>query len=343
MANISSDVVEERINKFGKLWMIDDLIRVRGQDKEQLPILGYPKHDHDAAEYEYFTGKDLDRMVDEACRVLVRAGLEVNSYKTVALFAPSDLSLIVTFFALFRLGCKVLTISIRLNHVACLHLLERANCDVMLYGKTFHIDSMITEIKESRPGLKLVQIPDRNDFDEPDRPAEPFQRHIPDIESEHSQVTLVMHSSGSTGLPKPLLLSHKGLLSSIVSGTGLRAFNALPWYHLHGLMTSIQAMWMRRPAHLFNAHLPLTADNMISALKAIQPEICHTVPYGLKLMSERPEGVDVLRRCKFVTSAGAKTPDELGNRVVREGVRLGLIFGLFVFNILIYLLIISRS
>ncbi|KAI1773586.1 acetyl-CoA synthetase-like protein [Hypoxylon cercidicola] len=328
MANVSAELVEERVGKFGKLWMIDDLIRVRGRDEDQVPILGYPKHDHDAAEYEYFTGRDLDRMVDEACRVLMRAGLEVNSRKTVALFAPSDLSFVITFFALFRLGCKVLTISIRLNQPACIHLLERANCDAMMYGTTVRINSTMAEIKQARPDLVFIKMPVREDFDLPGGATEPFQRPIPDKEAEHTQMALMMHSSGSTGYPKPLLLSHRSLLASIVSGTGLKAFNALPWYHLHGLITSIQAMWMRRPAHLFNAHMPLTADNLISALKSIQPEICHTVPYVLKLMAERQDGIEVLKRCKFVTSAGARTPDELGNRVVEAGVKLGLIFGL---------------
>ncbi|XXH03342.1 hypothetical protein Hte_009740 [Hypoxylon texense] len=328
MANVSAELVQERIDRFGKLWMIDDLIRERGRDEDQVPILGYPKHDHDATEYEYFTGRDLDRMVDEACRALMRAGLEVNSRKTVALFAPSDLSFVITFFALFRLGCKVLTMSIRLNQTACIHLLERANCDAMLYGTTVRINSTMAEIEQARPDLMLIQMPTREDFDVPGDAAEPFQRPIPDGETEHTQIALMMHSSGSTGLPKPLFLSHRSLLASIVSGTGLKAFNALPWYHLHGLITSIQAMWMRRPAHLFNAHMPLTADNLISALKSIQPEICHTVPYVLKLMAEREDGVAVLKKCKFVTSAGARTPDELGNRVVKAGVKLGLIFGL---------------
>ncbi|KAI1476745.1 acetyl-CoA synthetase-like protein [Daldinia eschscholtzii] len=328
MANISPQTVEERINKFGKLWMIDDLIRERAKDDEQVPILGYPRYDNSATEYEYFTGKDLDRMVDEACRVLERSGLGVNSGKTVALFAPSDLSFVVTFFALFRLGCKVLGLSIRLNSAACLHLLRQAKCDAILYGKTTHIDSVMAGIREARKDVTLIQMPVRADFDKPEGPSEPFWRDIPSKETEHVQVTLMMHSSGSTGLPKLLLLSHRSLLGSMVSGTGLKAFNPLPWYHLHGLITSIQAMWMRETAHLFSAHLPLTADNLISAIKSIQPEICHTVPYALKLMAERQDGIDVLRRCRFVTSAGARTPDELGNRVVEQGVNLGLIFGL---------------
>lgn len=43
MANITPQLIEERIKTFGKLWMIDDLIRVRAGDDEQVPILGYPE------------------------------------------------------------------------------------------------------------------------------------------------------------------------------------------------------------------------------------------------------------------------------------------------------------
>ncbi|KAI1640226.1 hypothetical protein F4809DRAFT_591978 [Biscogniauxia mediterranea] len=328
MANISTEVVEDRIRQFGRLWMMDDLIRERARDEVQVPILGYPKYDDSASEYEFFTGKDLDRMVDEACRALVKMGLEVNSHKKIALFAPSDLAFIVTFFALFRLGCKVLMISIRLSEPACLSLLKQTGCDTILHGSTVRIKSTITGIAEAHRNLKLLPVLAREDFDKPDSSPEPFIRDIPDKKAEHAQLALLAHSSGSTGLPKPLALSHRSVISNLFSGTGCKAFNALPWYHLHGLFTSMQAMYMRKTAHLFNANLPLTADHLIAALKAVQPEICHTVPYALKLMAERDDGIEVLKRCKFVTAAGARTPDELGDRLVKEGVNFGVIFGL---------------
>ncbi len=236
----------------------------------------------------------------------------------------------MSFFALFRLGYKVLSLSIRLGPPACLHLLEKAECHTILHGSSARIDSTIAAVVAARPDVALVPMLERSDFDKPSAPAEPFVRPIPDRDAEHTSVVLIAHSSGSTGLPKPLILSHRALLNTVLSGTGLKAFNALPWYHLHGLITSIQAIWMRRTAHLFNAHLPLTAANLVAALQVIRPEICHCVPYALKLIAEEPEGVELLRRCKHVTSAGAKTPDELGDRMVKEGVNLGVIFGLYV-------------
>ncbi|KAK6855696.1 hypothetical protein PG995_007847 [Apiospora arundinis] len=329
MTTISAEVVEARIKKYGRLWTIDDLIRVRAQDEVQSPVIGYPRYQSKPTDYEYFTGKDLDRMVDETCHLLVRDGLKVNSYKTVALFAQSDLSFVITFFALFRLGCKVLLISIRLGEPACLNLLATAECDTIMYGTTARIKTTIADLEKANASLNFMPMPSRQDYDRPDRPRpEPFFRPIADKEAEHVQVSLIAHSSGSTGLPKPLFLSHRSIINSIPTGTGLRAFNALPWYHIHGLFTSLMAMWMRQPAHMFNADLPLTAENLILALKEARPEICHCVPYTLKLMAERNDGIEVLRRCKYVTSAGARTPDELGDKLVKAGVKLGVIYGM---------------
>ncbi|KAI1155072.1 acetyl-CoA synthetase-like protein [Nemania diffusa] len=328
MANFSAEVVEGRIREFGRPLMLDDLIRVRANDEVQVPILGYPRYRDKAGDYELFTGKDLDRMIDEACRVLMKAGIEMNSRKTVGLFAPSDLAFVVAVFALSRLGCRALTISIRLSEPACLNLMERTACDTLIIGSTVRIAATVNGLKKTRPELNLIPMPARAEFDKPDSPLEPVIRPIPDREAEHTQLALYGHSSGSTGLPKPLALSHRSILNNIYFGTGCKAFNALPWYHLHGLFTSFQAIYLRKTAHLYNADLPLTAEHLVTALKDIQPEICHTVPYVLKLMAERQDGIEVLKRCKFVTAAGARTPDELGDRVVQQGVKFGIIFGL---------------
>ncbi|KAK8041417.1 hypothetical protein PG994_014424 [Apiospora phragmitis] len=309
MASISAEVVEARIQEYGRLWTIDDIIRVRAQDEVQSPILGYPKYDNSPTDYEYSAGRDLDRMVDETCHLLVRAGLKMNSFKTVALFAQSDLSFIVTFFAIFRLGCKALIMSIRLGEPACLNLLATADCDTIMYGNTARITATIADLKKADSSLHFMPIPARKDFDRPDHPLpEPFDRPIPDKEAEHVQISLIAHSSGSTGLPKPLFLSHRSIITTLPTGTGLRALNALPWYHIHGLFTSLMAMWMRQPAHLFNARLPLTAANLIHALREARPEICHCVPYTLKLMAEGGTG----SRC-----SGSAT-----------GVKFGVIYGM---------------
>lgn len=79
MSSLTPDIIAERIARFGKCYTIDDVVRLRAKDPEQTPILGVPRKKDDPADYEYFTGADLDRMIDESCRILVKKGIAVVS------------------------------------------------------------------------------------------------------------------------------------------------------------------------------------------------------------------------------------------------------------------------
>jgi hypothetical protein len=70
----SSTVTDPVIEKFGQLHVLDDLIRLRAADYHQHPILAYPSSEKDAASYNYYTGRDLDDMIDQVVTVLVDSG-----------------------------------------------------------------------------------------------------------------------------------------------------------------------------------------------------------------------------------------------------------------------------
>lgn len=223
-----------------------------------------------------------------------------------------------------RLGQTVLALSLRIAPIAVVNLLKQTNCNTIVHGDTAQIESVLQSVKADFQ-VKTYSLPQRSQYDQP-LATEPFVRHF-DREQENTEIALIMHSSGSTGLPKAVMLTHRALLTHPPQGSGLHNFNALPWYHLYGVSTSLQAMWMRRTAHLYNAAMPITSDALIEILEKVKPEAVHTVPYVLGLMAEKPRGVELLKRCKVVTGAGARTPDELGDRLVQEGVNLGIVFG----------------
>ena len=238
--------------------------------------------------------------------------------------APSNLEFIVTFFALMRLGYTVLCLSLRIPPVAVESLLHASDCDTIIHARGPQISSTIEEVQKTYP-IHASFILSRNEWDKPkDEPR--FKRDI-DVMAENLKSALILHSSGSTGLPKPLRLSHRALMTHPPQGSGLKCFNALPWYHMYGLSTSFQAMWWRKTAYLWNAALPLTNKHLTSVLQTVKPEAVHAVPYVLKLIAETREGVDELKACKLVTGAGARVPDELGDRLVDEGIDIGVVFG----------------
>ena len=78
---------------------------------------------------------------------------------------------------------------------------------------------------------------------------------------------------------------------------------------------------------MYSATMPLTAENLVTTVRRVRPDAIHVVPYVLGLLAETPEGVAHLKSAKTVTSAGAKLPDELGDRLVSEGVNLAVVFG----------------
>jgi acyl-CoA synthetase (AMP-forming)/AMP-acid ligase II len=240
----------------------------------------------------------------------------------VALLTLSDFNMVITFFALSRLGYTVMMLSPRLSGEACVSLLETVGCETIIYGNSVNIRSTLGDILRRmsvscRPILPCCLI----------RKAE-SSLLILHRNRDPEKIALILHSSGSTGTPKPLFLTHKAIMTHPLRGPGLTSFNPLPWYHLHGLSTALQAMWMRKTAYMWNAALPMTADYAVAALEEAQAESVAAVPYMLQMLVDDPRGIQALRHCQLVTYGGASCPDELGDRLVGEGVHFGGSFGL---------------
>lgn len=213
-------------------------------------------------------------------------------------------------------------LSPRLSGEACVSLLETVNCESIIYGQSPNIRSTLGEILRRRlvtcrPMLSCSL------YNKLQSPSLVLQRN-----RNPEKVALILHSSGSTGTPKPLFLTHKAIMTHPLRGPGFTSFNTLPWYHLHGLSTALQAMWMRKTAYMWNAALPLTAEFVATALEEARPESVAAVPYMLQILVDDPRGIAALRQCKLVTYGGAPCPDELGDRLVSEGVHFGGSFGL---------------
>ncbi|CAI7655118.1 unnamed protein product [Penicillium glandicola] len=320
----SSSTVNLLVQEFGSLQVLDDLIRLRAADVFQCPILAYPRFDNDAASYDYYTGKQLDAMINQAVIMLMDDGFKqpTQSPSIVAVLTLSDLNMVITLFALSRLGYTLMMLSPRLSGEACVSLLETVSCESIIYGQSPNIRSTLGEILRRklvtcRPMLSC------SSYNKTQSPSPVLYRN-----RNPEKIALILHSSGSTGTPKPLFLTHRAIMTHPLRGPGFTSFNALPWYHLHGLSTALQAMWMRKTAYMWNAALPLTAELVAAALEEAKPESVAAVPYMLQILIDDPRGIALLRKCKLVTYGGAPCPDELGDRLVSEGVHFGGSFGL---------------
>ena len=58
------------------VYTFDEIIRQRAVDEDQSPLIAYPKTRLGITDYELFTGRHLDRLVDGAAKALMKAGVE---------------------------------------------------------------------------------------------------------------------------------------------------------------------------------------------------------------------------------------------------------------------------
>ena len=144
---------------------------------------------------------------------------------------------------------------------------------------------------------------------------------------ESRKIAWIIHSSGSTGFPKPIFITNFGCLANWQKGLGFRSFTVSPLFHSHALMEFGRAIYAKRPMFCGNYNLPVTRQNLLAAMRVTKPEMVCAVPYVLKLIAEKDEGIAELTKAKIVMYGGSPCPDQLGDELVSKGVNLAGNYG----------------
>jgi acyl-CoA synthetase (AMP-forming)/AMP-acid ligase II len=246
----------------------------------------------------------------------------------VGICSPTDLDYLVTIFALIRLRYTVFLLSPRLPPSAIRELLTRIQNGRrgLLYASQ-HTSFKLNALSD----FELHPIAQRDEYGNP-KHAKTAEVQIEGIDyiKEHHRRCLILHSSGSTGLPKPIDYNHQKLLATGVYAQDATAFITIPFSHSLGMLSYMQAINKRKTIYAMSGYVPQTHDTVTAAVKAANPDIIWTVPYVLKLLAEKPDGINSIKNCRFVSSGGSKLPDELGDMLTEAGVHIGMQFGSYV-------------
>ncbi|KAL4991464.1 hypothetical protein BDW68DRAFT_198708 [Aspergillus falconensis] len=300
---------------------VNDILLQRIPYPPEAPLVGYPRSSHGLNDYTFYTAKDLDRFANGAVQALQVSGLPKFSdpieNRVVAILGPSNLDYIVSLFALSRLGYAVLFLSTRLTTEAYTNLLEQTNCSHVLYSST--TQKAVESIRGATPQINTLSIPEYKVYSKCTKSSDSRLSGQPEMARKWA---FIIHSSGSTGLPKPIFQTHAACIANYTTSNSYRALLTLPLYHNHGLCTFFRSMFKAKPIAIYNVNLPLTGKNVLEVMEAFRPESFHGVPYVLKLLSEVQGGVEALANCQQVLFGGSSCPDELGDYLVDKGVRL---------------------
>ncbi|PWY83702.1 acetyl-CoA synthetase-like protein [Aspergillus sclerotioniger CBS 115572] len=301
---------------------IDELVRQRASLGASQPIISYPRT---GIEYVNYPLHQLDVFAFRVSKALAdrlppRAS-SAETPKVIALLGPSDPNYLVMLLCLAKLGHSGLLLSTRISVDAYVSLLERTESRHIFIHSAFRDTAL--DIKKRLPDLVIDEIPTEESYHYPiteDVDTNLVPNLDPAVESKY--IAWIIHSSGSTGLPKPIFHTQTAALKNYSGHMNMSGFVTLPLYHNHGISCLFRTIHACKQLHLYNANLPLTRQYLLDIMDANDFEIFYGVPYALKLLAETQEGIYALAKFKAVMFGGSACPDSLGNLLVENGVHL---------------------
>ncbi|CAD6985706.1 unnamed protein product [Tilletia controversa] len=282
--------------------------------------------------------------VDGCVADLVRRGLARRSEKIsdsevvrgspVALLLGSDISIFIYILALAKIGNPFILVSTRLSPEAVRHLLKATNARIVLTTENLWQTLVVgddgeptsTEYAASQSIVELLDAASEN-------PAPAVEKGD---EIDHNDCSVaIFHSSGSTGLPKPIYHCHRYLLGYAANHRlpatvcGMTNVSTLPLYHGFGLLAPCLSLSIGLAFALPHAAQVPTASSTLAMLDAVPAKIIFTVPSILEdiLVQYGEVGLKRLAALEIVVSGGAPLKDGPGQRLIDAGVNVLNHFG----------------
>ncbi|RDW93186.1 uncharacterized protein DSM5745_00508 [Aspergillus mulundensis] len=260
----------------------------------------------------------------------------------IVLFCESNIGLWFHLMALMGMGVPVAILSARLSPTAIHHLLSAIKAKAVVASPrltdTIH-DAIAIGLQE--PCDVYIQERVQIDLEVADAETKPdesmdLQTHFV---SESDRNVLILHSSGTTGLPKPIFHPHRYLLgftqchllneAEDIQGTVL---SALPLFHGFGLLAPCISLGAGKPFMLPPPHRISTGQSIVDILQAYNAQALMAVPHILEEITAhctgtQNKGIDALRPLQFVLCGGGPLREPVGEKLADSGVRLIAHFG----------------
>ncbi|TFK46704.1 putative aminoadipate reductase [Heliocybe sulcata] len=296
------------------------------------------------------TFEEFARASHRIARAL-RADGRLKNGEVVALIALCDtLMYMAMLVGMTRAGLVPFPISPRNSAPAIHNMLSKTGCHRLLTTKAFlkpFLDSCEAEFAAQGYDLEVDEIPAFTEVfpllgkETSDDPFEPFE--LDDWNPEFDDVTLYLHSSGSTGFPKPIAQTHRTVLHwcSFPCTTDARyhpremVWGAMmaPTFHTFGLYMQMYTNFVTGySTAIFPPKYPgppvmPTPENTLEALKKSGANTAIAVPSFFEAWAHSPDAIEFLAKMEICTFAGGPLSTKAGDALVARGVKLNTTYG----------------
>lgn len=208
-----------------------------------------------------------------------------------------------------------------------LELLGATKCKNVLYGSEHGKE--VDKMSNCLQGLRCYKLKSFHDYFENETKGGKLKS--PSRVPGHEETALILHSSGTTGRPKPIkitygALAHMDRISEMPSPEGRTnkyslmfstktMAGALPFFHVMGLVLLARSIYAQGPLILLPQNKPPTAQSMIAAIRTSKPSAAILVPSMLEEICDAPEGQDALSSLAEVWYGGGPLAHAYGDKI----------------------------
>ncbi|KAF7556944.1 hypothetical protein G7Z17_g989 [Cylindrodendrum hubeiense] len=301
----------------------------------------------------HISAREFTRAVDKTAWWLHCQVGKPDSIQPVGYIGPHDLRHVLLTYACVKAGYAALFLSPKNSTEGALAVLEATKCKIWVNAIEVTPVPLVDEVLQKYP-MNVLQLPLLDELLDATS-TEPFP-YTKTFEEASNDPFCFLHTSGTTGVPKPIPWSH-GLIGTMdavrllppVEGDGDllpwtsnwkpgdRIYSSFPMSHGAGIIMDIMM-----PA-LFNLHCVLGPTSVLPNVNLIETlaehagiDIWSMVPSLVDEIGETPEVLAKLKPSKFIcASGGPVSPISTGkvNKVIRVLNLTGTTEGLFIGNL----------
>ncbi|KAK0184185.1 NRPS-like enzyme [Armillaria mellea] len=313
--------------------MFPELVDYNGNHSPNHELFRY--EDHDSNDVRTINWSEGVAAFHTAGRYF-KQHIQDDSAIVIGILANSDtLTIYATIVSTMRLGYIPFPISVRNSAPAIAHLMKMTKAKHLVISEDPPIQTISDLVCHQCDSNSITTIPMPRFSDiffcKTYESLPPFKQPV------WTQTALILHSSGTTGFPNPISLTHEFLLQLMktpyygeVDLCG-EVFSAQAWpmYHTIGFwITSFSVSTGAISVH-FHQQQPATisADRYMSSVIKTRCTYVFTVPSFLEELVQDPTTVQALKATTGVLFGGGPLSKEIGDTLARDGIHLLSTFG----------------
>jgi long-chain acyl-CoA synthetase len=276
-----------------------------------------PRHTALWFEGSRYTFQDLDRLVNRMANGLTAAGLTRGD--TCILMMQSCPEFIISYYALAKMGAVIVPVNFLYKGHELSHIFKDSGAKGFI-GMAPYLEEALKVMKDL-PHLNVwiaSGAEQGSGFIPPEKLDGPDT--FPMVASEDGDTLAILYTSGTTGVPKGAMLTHKNLYSNAMTVADMRqvepddgVIGVLPLYHIFGQTSVLNAsIYLGLTLHLLRQFDP---NAVIKLIESQAGTILIAVPTILNRLVLETDHKRIRRSSlRFCISGGASLPVEVLHR-----------------------------